>query len=101
MFQFRDLTKKKDSRSAHFNRKKNYKMFLFGLAAVFTSVAAGGKAELSFPNKVDQGDQITIKCDWSGFGPEAKGLFFANSLSVVVTRLYAWLAASFYRFIKG
>ena len=76
-------------------------MFLFGLAAVFTSVAAGGKAELSFPNKVDQGDQITIKCDWSGFGPEAKGLFFANSLSVVVTRLYAWLAASFYRFIKG
>ena len=51
-------------------------MLLFTFAAVLTThtVAAGGKAELSFPEKVNEGDQITIKCDWSGFGAEAKGL---------------------------
>ena len=51
-------------------------MLLFGLASVLTTatVAAGGKAELSFPEKVNEGDQITIKCDWSGFGANSKGL---------------------------
>jgi hypothetical protein len=50
-------------------------MLLFALSAVLTTttVAAGGKAELSFPEKVNEGDQITIKCDWSGFGPDSKG----------------------------
>jgi hypothetical protein len=49
-------------------------MLLFALSAVLTTttVAAGGKAELSFPEKVNEGDQITIKCDWSGFGPDSK-----------------------------